>query len=98
MRESEIEGRVNDKAVKAGFLQTKMGGKSQNGWPDRIYLYRTYAFFIEFKAPGEKPTPLQAHIHLMLIQAGFKVEVVDNVERGVDVIMKWKEYVDQELA
>ena len=98
MRESEIEAKVNAAAVKAGFLQTKMGSLAQNGWPDRIYLYRTYAFFIEFKAPGEKPTPLQLHVQLMLIQAGFRVENVDNVERGVDIIMRWKEYVDQELA
>ena len=35
--------------------------------------------FIEFKAPGKKPTPLQAAWHDKLRALGFEVHVIDNV-------------------
>jgi hypothetical protein len=35
--------------------------------------------FIEFKAPGKKPTPLQAAWHARLRALGFEVHVIDNV-------------------
>jgi len=35
--------------------------------------------FIEFKAPGKKPTPLQAAWHSRLRALGFEVHVIDNV-------------------
>jgi transposase len=37
------------------------------------------ATFIEFKAPGKKPTPLQAAWHSRLRALGFEVHVIDNV-------------------
>lgn len=98
MRESEIESKVNEKGEAMGFIQTKMGSLSHNGWPDRIFLYRSFSFFIEYKATGEKPTPLQMFVHNKLRQAGFKVEVVDSVEQGIDILREWKQYADQELG
>jgi len=35
--------------------------------------------FIEFKAPGKKPTPLQNAWHEKLRALGFTVHVIDNV-------------------
>jgi len=37
------------------------------------------AVFIEFKAPGKKPTPLQAAWHSRLRGLGFEVHVIDTV-------------------
>jgi hypothetical protein len=96
--ESEIESKVNEKAKAMGFIHTKMGSISGNGWPDRLYLYNGSAFFIEFKAQGEKATPLQLHIHIALKKAGFEVEVVDDIQRGVAQLKKWKEHADSKLA
>jgi hypothetical protein len=96
--ESEIESKVNVEAKALGFIQTKMGAISGSGWPDRLYLYRGRAFFIEFKAAGEKATPLQIHMHSLLIRAGFEVEVIDDVQRGKAQLRKWRDHADTELA
>ena len=98
MLESEIESKVNGNAKVLGFIQTKMGSISGSGWPDRLYLYKGFAFFIEFKAQGEKATPLQLHVHIMLQKAGFPVAVIDDVKRGTAQLKEWRDHVDNKLA
>jgi hypothetical protein len=46
------------------------------GIPDRLLLMPgAKLVFIEFKAPGKYPTPLQRHWHERLRKLGFRVEV-----------------------
>ena len=44
-----------------------------SGWPDRIVLLPDGKFgFVEVKAPGEEPRPLQLHRHKQLRQLGYR--------------------------
>jgi hypothetical protein len=51
------------------------------GIPDRLALLPggTVAF-VEVKAPGRTPSPLQACRHARLRGLGFRVEVIDSIE------------------
>ena len=47
--------------------------------PDRIALLPGgKSGFVEAKAPGEKPRPLQASRHALLQRLGFRVYVLDD--------------------
>lgn len=59
------------------------------GWPDYILLFKGQVLFIEFKAPGEKPTKLQLDTHKALRANGFRVEIVDNIRQGTHYIKEW---------
>jgi len=53
-----------------------------NGVPDRIVLMPDGKMaFVELKAPGMKPRPLQLKRKRMLERLGFLVYVVDNIEQ-----------------
>ena len=56
--------------------------------PDRIVLLPGCCFaFVEVKAPGEKPRPLQLSRHRLLRRLGFPVYVLDAEEQigGTDI-------------
>jgi hypothetical protein len=55
--------------------------------PDRILLLPgAHIAFVEVKAPGIKPRPLQMARHKLLRRLGFKVYVLDN-EQQIGVIL-----------
>lgn len=84
MLERRIEQRLVDKAKQAGGIAIKWTAPSLSGVPDRIvFLPGGRIIFVELKAPGEIPTPLQSRIHKMLTSLGADVRVVDSA-RGVD--------------
>lgn len=61
----------------------KLNGSGNRGQPDRLfYTVEARLKFIEFKAPGESPRPLQRYQLESLKAHGFEVYVVDNVEAG----------------
>ena len=82
MRESEIEDRLRKEAKKMGGMAVKFVSPGFNGVPDRIVLLpgRKIAF-VELKAPGEKPRPLQEKRMRQLECLGFPVFVIDGVEQ-----------------
>lgn len=60
---------------------------SRNGLPDRLFIgYNTSIFFIEFKASGEEPRPLQQFYINVLKKMGFRVYVVDDEQKGKNII------------
>ena len=71
------------KAVKnTGGLALKFVSPGFDGMPDRIVLFpKGRLAFVEVKAPGKKPRPLQIKRHEMLRRLGFKVYVLDNAEQ-----------------
>lgn len=80
MREKEIEGRIVKAVKERGGICPKWTGWT--GCPDRIVLFPPAKIgFIEVKAPGEKPRPLQESRHRMLRRLGFKVYVIDGIEQ-----------------
>lgn len=82
MRESAIERAVVEHAKTAGWIAIKLNGPGDKGKPDRLFLKDGSAIFVEFKAPGKRPTALQEQYLQRLRAAGFSAVVVDNVDVG----------------
>lgn len=61
-----------------------------NGMPrkfmDGLTLAIPYSFFIEFKRPGGKLTPLQEGVRQQIVRLGFKYYLVDSTEQGKRII------------
>jgi len=82
MREKQIEQKFRLAVKKAGGIAPKFTSPGFDGMPDRIVLLPGGRMaFVEVKAPGEKPRPLQLARHGMLRQLGFKVYVLDRPEQ-----------------
>lgn len=80
-QEKSIEARCRTIAKQRGDLYWKLNIPGFPGVPDRLILSTGgRARFVEFKAPGKKPTPLQEAWHRKLRAMGFDVRVIDNVE------------------
>ena len=79
MREKIIE-RKFIQAVKAmGGIALKFTSPGVDGMPDRLVILPIgYIAFVEVKAPGLKPRPLQVKKHEMLRRLGCKVFVLDD--------------------
>ena len=77
--EKHIEAKCRKFAKARGHVFWKLVVQGYPGVPDRLMLSPGRVVFIEFKAPGKKPTPLQAAWHSRLRALGFEVHVIDNV-------------------
>lgn len=82
MNESTIERTVTLYAKRAGWVSMKLSGPNDRGKPDRMYLRRGVAVFIEFKAPGKLPTALQQRWLQEIREQGFSAACVNNFEDG----------------
>lgn len=84
MREKDIEKYLTDRVRKTGGRAYKFVSPGNAGVPDRIVLFPEGRItFIELKAPGKKPTPLQMAAGRKIEGLGFSVLVIDSKE-GVD--------------
>lgn len=92
MREKLIERKLTLMVKKRGGICPKFVSPGYDGMPDRIVLLPGCHFaFVEVKAPGAKPRPLQLSRHKLLRRLGFPVYVLDAEEQigGIlDVINK----------
>lgn len=88
MRESAIERPVCKFAKDHGVLAMKLAGPGQRGQPDRMFLKDGRVLFIEFKAPGKKPTPLQYWWSRRLAKHGMTWYWADSYEGAVELIRK----------
>lgn len=78
--EKHIEARCRKIAKTRGHIFWKLVVPGYPGVPDRLLMSTGgRVMFIEFKAPGKKPTPLQMAWHAKLRDLGFEVHVIDNV-------------------
>ena len=79
MREKTIEKKLSDEVKKRGGLAPKFTSPGFDGMPDRIVLMPGgHIAFVEVKAPGKAPRPLQKARHRMLRQLGFTVYVLND--------------------
>ena len=79
MREKAIEQKLSLMVKKRGGICPKFVSPGYDGMPDRIVLLPGCHFaFVEVKAPGQKPRPLQIARHKLLTRLGFKVYVLDD--------------------
>ena len=87
MREKEIERKLVTEVKRMGGICPKFVSPGFDGMPDRIVLLPNGRLaFVEVKAPGEKPRPLQLARHKMIRHLGFKVYVLDD-EGQIGVIL-----------
>lgn len=84
--ESKIERKVCLYAKAKGWWVWKLTILGWAGIPDRMFLKQGKVFFIEFKAPGEKPRKLQEHMICKLQDNGFDAYAVDNAEEGKKIV------------
>lgn len=90
--ESQIEIPVVEYAKRKGFKVRKARWQNARNAPDRLFFRPAApgrpprAFFVEFKAPGERPRPAQEREIRLLREAGIEVHVVDTVEAGEALI------------
>ena len=82
LRENTIEAALVDEVKRRGGFCPKFTTPGSNGVPDRMVLLPGGRIgFVEVKATGEKPRPLQVHRHKQLRRLGFKVYVLDGPEQ-----------------
>ena len=82
MREKVIEQKLVRAAKNMGGIALKFVSPGFDGMPDRIVLLPGgHIGFVEVKAPGKVPRPLQEARHRMLRKLGFKVFVLDRPEQ-----------------
>lgn len=87
MREKAIEQKLVRMVKKRGGICPKWVSPGFDGVPDRIVLLPARRLgFVEVKAPGEKPRPLQISRHKLLQKLGFKVYVLDAEEQIGDIL------------
>lgn len=87
MREREIEAKFVNAVKASGGLCLKLTSPSMTGLPDRLCLFPDGKIaFVELKAPGKKPRPLQLKRHEELRRLGFPVHVLDDEEKIGGVI------------
>ena len=87
MREKTIEGKLVRTVKSAGGIAPKFVSPGLDGMPDRIVLLpKGRMAFVEVKAPGEKPRPLQSARHRLLQALGFKVYVLDDPARIGEIL------------
>lgn len=84
--ESDIEKAVSAYAEKRGWMVVKLMICNVDSMPDRLLMRKGRVIFIEFKKPGETPTPKQAKRHREIRAQGIEVFAVDNEEEGNDIV------------
>jgi hypothetical protein len=84
-REASIERRVvRDARIQYGLRGLKLTLRYDAAWPDRLWILPNgRVLWMEFKAPGKGPDPLQANRHAELRSKGHEVVVLDNYETAM---------------
>ena len=82
MREKVIEHALVMATRSKGGIALKFTSPGFAGMPDRLVLLPHGRMgFVELKAPGRKPRPLQLARHRLLRRLGFKVHVIDEINQ-----------------
>ena len=82
MRERQIEQKFVKAVKAAGGIAPKLTSPGFDGMPDRMVLMPGGCIgFVEVKAPGKKPRPLQVSRLTLLRKMGFKVYVLDEPDQ-----------------
>ncbi len=88
MEESKIERYLKKQIELLGGLALKFVSPGVSGVPDRIVLLpHGRIIFVELKAPGKKARPIQEYRIKMIRALGFRVEIIDSIEK-VDKFIK----------
>ena len=86
--ERTIEQKLAARTRAMGGIAPKFTSPGFDGMPDRLVLLPHGRMgFVELKAPGRKPRPLQLARHRLLRRLGFKVYVINGIER-IDSVLE----------
>lgn len=92
LQEKDIEKYFVRRVRDAGGKAYKFVSPGNNGVPDRmVCLPGGRAVFVELKAPGKSPRPMQIHQIGILREFGFRVEIVDSKESADKFISSLQE-------
>ena len=92
MKEKDIEQKIIAAVKKHGGICPKWISPGFDGVPDRIAIFpKAGICFIEAKAHGKKPRPLQKRRHKQLRHFGFRVYVIDRKEQIEAMIEEMEE-------
>ena len=87
MREKEVEQALVRSVRKAGGLCMKLTCPGMDGVPDRLVLLPFgKCAFVELKAPGKKPRPLQIRRMKQITALGIPCYVIDAKEQRGGVL------------
>ena len=86
MNEQAIENKLKKAVEASGGLCWKLVCPGTTGVPDRICLMRGRIVFVELKASGKQPHPIQTHRINQLRNQGFQTFVVDSVQGVREVL------------
>ena len=90
MIEQRLEQRLKREVERRGGKALKFVSPGWAGAPDRLVLFPGGRLvFVEMKAPGKKPRPLQIKRMKELEELGFDVEVIDSQEDIDEFIEGW---------
>jgi|WetSurMetagenome_2_1015567.scaffolds.fasta_scaffold04723_4 hypothetical protein len=86
--EKTIEQYLYAKICVIGGLCIKLLPDYMTGIPDRLCLFPGGKMvFVETKAPGKKPRPIQKVMHKKLRDLGFTVIVIDGIQEVDNLIL-----------
>jgi len=87
LRERTLELKLVKETRKRGGVALKFVSPSFAGMPDRLVLLPHQVMgFVEVKAPGERPRPLQQSRHALLRRMGFPVFVLADPGRIPEIL------------
>ncbi len=92
MKESKIEKEVCIHANTLGWLDYKFVSPGLRGVPDRMFLREGLLIFIEFKTLGEKPSKIQSKRILELMNQGFAVYIIDDIDKGKNLFNYYERF------
>ena len=79
MKERDIEQALKARIEALGGVCWKLVCPGTTGVPDRVCLMGGRIVFVEVKAPGESPRPIQQRRIAQLRDLGFTVMVIDTL-------------------
>lgn len=93
--EREVEDYLVKEVKKLGGKAYKFNSMSNRAVPDRLCdLPLGILDYVECKAPGEEPTPLQLKVHKEMRSRGKNVYVVDSKFKVDLQIISWKKRME----
>jgi hypothetical protein len=92
-RSRNARATLEERVKQLGGIVRKVEWIGHRGAPDRMVAWPSrplgvsFPFFVELKAPGQKPEPHQEREHARMREAGLNVVVIDSFE-GVDALLE----------